>query len=207
MTHLVRGLAGAALVLAATPTARADGLEIVDVRLPARFGFAYTGITEAPAMSLSAGIGVDIMHLTKRLTFQVVFDSEANSRLDLPDTDARSSFGGLALGAGLFYVTEGAIGLGFESTTWLTFDAVQLVGSGFATRAYVYPFYLSIEDATKHHGERFVTLAKSSIALWVMGRVDWADDGRGGTLAFGVSLDLARIFFVPYFEALMTKFK
>jgi hypothetical protein len=190
------------LLLAAADASAGDDI-VIDARMPLRFGFAYTGITRGPAMSFSWGGDVDVAHVTRRLTFQVVVDAEINSRLDLPDTNPASSFTGLGVGAGLFYVTEGRVGLGFESVASLVFDAKELVGGGLSTRAYVYPFYLGLHDAIEHKQGRVSSWVKSAIAIWVMARVDWAAaDGRGATLAFGASFDLMRFFFLPYIDAL-----
>lgn len=194
-----------AWVLLVTGAAHAD--DIPDVRSPTRFGFAYTGITRAPEASLSWGLEMDVVHVTQRLTVQLVADAEVNSRPDLPDTNPVSSLSDVGAGAGLFYVTSGNVAVGFDATAALTFDANDLVGGGFGVRAFVYPFYMTLADSLAERHRGFAWWAKSSIALWAMARVDWTGDGNGGTVAFGVSLDLVRIFFVPYVEALTTAFK
>jgi hypothetical protein len=193
------------VVLLAAGAARAE--DIPDVRSPTRFGFAYTGITRAPEASLSWGLELDVVHITPRLTVQLVAEAEVNSRPDLPDTSPVSSLSDLGAGAGLFYVTSGSVAVGFDATAALTFDANDLVGGGFGVRAYVYPFYMRLGDSLAERHRGFAWWAGSSIAIWAMARVDWTGDGNGGTLAFGVSLDLVRIFFVPYVEALTTAFK
>jgi hypothetical protein len=104
-------------------------------------------------------------------------------------------------------VTEGDVGLGFDGTGGATFDATQIAGGGLGVRAWVYPYYLRMSDVVGRTPKRFAVLAASSIALWAMARVDWTSDGRGGTVGFGVSLDVARIFFVPYVEVLTSRFK
>ncbi len=173
-----------------------------DVRAPLRFGFAYTGITNAPEMSFSLGLDVDVLHLTRDLTFQLAFDIEANSRPDLPDQDPLSSFGGIGIGAGLFYMTDGDVGLGFDVTTSLTFDAQNVVGGGFGARAYVYPFGMRAEAAAARHANPMSAWVRSAISIWAMARIDFTTDGNGATVAFGASLDLFRIFVLPYVTAL-----
>ena len=189
-----------AAALLVTAVARAD--DVPDVLSQVRFGFAYTGITRAPETSLSWGLAADVAHVSQRLTVQLVGEAESNARPDLPDSNPVSSFSDIGVGAGLFYVTDGFIGMGFDVTTSMTFDANDLVGGGFALRAYLYPFYMRLPDALAEHERRFVFWARGSIALWAMARVDWTGDGNGGTFAFGVSLDLVRFFFAPYVQAL-----
>lgn len=190
----------AALVVLAAQDARAGDDVILDARMPFRFGFAYTGITRAPAMSVSWGLDVDVVHVTRRLLFQLVLDADVASRLDLPDTNPTSSFTALGGGAGLFYITDGNVGLGLESTASMTFDGKELVGGGFSTRAYIYPFYLNLHDVIEHKAGRLSAWVQSAISLWVMARVDWASDGRGGTVAFGASFDVARFYILPLIE-------
>ncbi len=207
----VRGCWFATALAFVTLEARAEDkpkLDLIDVRAPIRFGFAYTGITRAPEMSLSWGVEADVLRLSRRLTFHLALDFEVNARLDLPDQDPVSSFSGVGLGAGLFYVTEGNVGLGLESTASLVFDANQLVGAGVATRVFVYPFYLPIEDVLKHKQGRMSAWVKSSLSLWAMARADWVGaDGRGGTLAFGWAVEVTRLIFLPYIEVLSNKLK
>ena len=191
-------------VLVTTASAKAD---IPDFRSPVRFGFAYTTITQAPEVSLSWGLALDVAHLSRRLTVQLVGEAENNARPELPDSNPVSAFSDVGVGAGLFYVTEGEIALGFDVTSSLTFDASNLAGGGLALRAYVYPFYMRLDDAIAAHERRFVFWVRGSIALWGMARVDWTGDGNGGTFAFGVSLDLFRFFLAPYALALDEVFK
>ena len=215
-SRIPRGFGGAApittsawcvLALVATTTTAARADDPPDVRSPVRFGFAYTSITQAPEVSLSWGLALDVAHLSERLTVQLVGEAEVHSRPDLPDSNPVSSFSDVGIGAGLFYVTEGEIGFGFDVTTSLTFDANDLVGGGLAFRTYFYPFYMRLRDALAQHQRRFVFWARSSIALWGMARVDWTGDGNGGTFAFGVSVDLFRFFFVPYLLAVTETLK
>ena len=194
----------ALLVLA--PAARADDFTM-DLRAPVRAGYAYTGITRAPAFSLSFGADVDVARVAKGLALTLVIDTEANARPDLPDEDRLSSFGGFGAGAGLFYLTEGQVGFGIESVAWATFDSQDLVGGGLSTRFYVIPFYVPMEAAGERDGDHFSAWVRSSVSFWVMGRVDWTSDGNGATVAAGISLDVGRILFLPYFAALRKAFK
>jgi len=191
----------AAALGTAAGSARADDF-VMDMRAPMRAGFAYTGLTRGPALSLSLGLDVDVLPITRRLAFTLVGDVEANSRLDLPEDDPRSAFGGFGAGAGFFYVTDEHVAFGLESVAWATFDNQNVVGGGFSTRAYLIPFYVSIERAANATGDRFGAWVRSALSVWVMGRADWTSDGNAGTLAFGASFDLARILFLPYFFAL-----
>lgn len=204
MKHAARA-AALAMTLAIARPASADDL---DMRAPLRYGFAYTGITRAPAMSLSFGLEVDVAHITRRLSLTLVGDLESNSRPDLPDQDPLSSFGGFGEGVGLFYVTEGDVAFGLESTLWLTFDAHDLVGAGLATRAYVIPFYVPVEEAARRSGtDHFSAWVRSSLSVWVMARTDFTSDGNGPTIAFGASVDVLRIFFLPYLMTLSNKLR
>ena len=194
-------LVGASSTTSSRDDARGDD-DKIDVRAPLRFGFAYTGITNAPELSFSMGLDVDVLHITRDLTFQVALDIEANSRPDLPDQDPLSSFGGIGVGAGLFYMTDGDVGLGFDVIASLTFDAQNLVGAGFGTRAYVYPFYMRADAAGARRANPMSAWVRSAISIWAMARVDFTSDGNGATVAFGASLDLFRIFVLPYVTAL-----
>lgn len=197
--------AGLAL-LAIAPSARAEDIPF-DVRMPVRAGFAYTGITRAPAFSFSWGLDVDLAQITKRLAVTAVLDFDAEARPELSDQDPLSSFSAIGLGAGLFYVTEGSVGLGFETTLSGTLDAKDIAGAGVMTRAFVIPFYVPLSEAVKSHTDKFSAWVRSSLSFWVLGRVDWTKDGNGGTLAFGGSIDVMRIFFLPYLELLTTKLR
>ena len=190
-------------VLALTCAAHADDL---DLRAPMRLGYVYTHITRAPEVSVAWGAEADVTHISKNLTFQLVLDVDTSTRPELPDSDPVSAFTLLAVGAGLHFVSDGNVALGFSVTSGITFDAAQLVGGGFAVRAYVYPFYLRIEELTGSP-QRFTTLVASSLAMWLMGRVEWTGDGNGATVGFGVSLDLVRFFILPYVDALKKKFR
>jgi hypothetical protein len=172
-----------------------------------RAGFAYTGISRAPAFSFSWGIDVDVAQISKRLAFTGVLDFDAEARPELSDKDPLSAFSALGLGAGLFYVTDGSVGLGFETTVSLTFDAQDLAGAGLMTRAYVIPFYVPLNEAVKTHADHFAAWVRSSLSLWVLGRVDWTKDGNGGTFAFGGAIDVMRIFFLPYLDLLSNKLR
>ncbi len=184
--------------------ARAEDMPF-DARMPVRAGFAYTGISRAPAFSLSWSIDVDVAQISKRLAFTSVLDFDAEARPELSDKDPLSAFSAIGLGAGLFYVTEGSVGLGFETTFSLTFDAQDLAGAGLMTRAFVIPFYVPLNEAVKTHADHFAAWVRSSLSLWVLGRVDWTKDGNGGTFAFGGAIDVMRIFFLPYLDLLSNK--
>ncbi len=200
------GCAAALVVLAVAPLARAEDPSF-DLRAPLRAGFAYTGITRAPAFSLSLGLEADIAHITSRLAVSAVLDFDSATRPELSDKDPLSAFTALGLGAGLFYVTDGSVGLGFETTVSATLDAKDLVGAGLMTRAFVIPFYMSVEDATKSNADRFAAWVRSALSIWALARVDWTADGNGGSFAFGGSVDMMRIFFLPYLELLTKKLR
>lgn len=207
MTNAIKAACAAcafAALIATTPAARADDF---DVRMPVRYGFAYTNMTNAPEMSFSFGIDVDVLRVTPQLSFQLIADLESNLRPDLPDQDPLSSFGGFGFGFGLFYLTEGEVGIGADATAWFTFDAHDLVGGGFGARAYVYPFYMRMENAIKRDTDRMGAWVRSSLSLWVMARTDFTSDGNGSTFAFGASVDLLRIFFLPYLTLLTNKLR
>jgi hypothetical protein len=204
----VRALTVAALAIAVLTAGRARADDLTpDLRMPVRAGFAYSGIMRAPAASLSLGLDFDAVAIAPRLALTLVGDFDATARPDLPEDDPLSSLGGIGLGAGLFYVTEGRVAFGIESTAWTTFDAKNLVGAGVATRAYLIPYYVPMLKAATGRGDRFGAWVRSAISVWVMGRVDFTSDGNGGTLAFGAALDLARIFVLPYAELITTRFR
>lgn len=198
-------LAAAALVTLAAD-ARADEFTM-DLRSPVRTGFAYTALTNAPAFSLSFGVDLDVLPITKHLAFTLVVDAEGNSRPDLPEDDRVASFGGFGGGVGLFYLTDGQVGFGIESTAWATFDNMDIAGGGIATRAYVIPFYVPMEQAANRNGDHFAAWVRSSISFWVMGRMDWTIDGNAGTIAAGLSLDVTRLLFLPYIAGLQKVFR
>jgi hypothetical protein len=200
------GCAAALVALAIAPLARADEPSF-DLRAPMRAGFAYTGITRAPAFSFSLGLEADIAHVTRRLAITAVLDFDSASRPELSDKDPLSSFSALGVGAGLFYVTDGSVGLGFETTVSATFDAKDVAGAGVMTRAYVIPFYMSVEDAIKPRADRFAAWVRSSLSVWALARADWTSDGNGGSFAFGGAVDLMRVFFLPYLELLTKKLR
>lgn len=77
--------AACALALALTTTAAHADDFVVDVRAPARYGFAYTTLTRGPALSFSWGIDADLVRITRDSTFQLVFDFDSSTRLDLDD--------------------------------------------------------------------------------------------------------------------------
>ncbi len=202
----VSALALLLLSASLTTAARADDV-IIDVRAPVRYGFAYTTLTRGPAMSFSWGVAADLVRITRDLTFQLVFDFESWTRLDLDEKDPRSSFSSIGLGGGLFYVGEAQVALGIETVLGMTLDVNTVVGGGVSTRLYVYPFYMRFGDAMKHKTGRFTAWVKSSFSFWAMGRIDWTDDGNGLTLAFGGAVDIARIIFAPYIELLGKKIR
>jgi hypothetical protein len=181
--------------------------EVLDLRMPVRYGFAYGGITSSAEMSVSLGIAVDVARITPNLSVSLVLDLDGNARPDVGADDRRSSFTGFGEGAGLFYLTDDDIGLDFEVTTSLTFDERDLVGGGFAFRASVYPFYMRIDDATKGYVDHLTAWVRGSLSLWAMARVDLTSDGNGATLAFGASIDLARFLFLPYIKLLQEKIR
>ncbi len=198
--------APALAVLALASVAQADEISL-DARMPMRAGFAYTGISRAPAFSYSFGLAADVAHVTDRLAVTVAFDFDSENRPELSEKDPLSSFAAVGLGGGLFYLTAGSVGLGFESTVSLTLDANDVAGAGLMTRAFVIPFYMSLADAVKPRADRFAAWVRSSLSIWVLGRVDWTKDGNGGTFAFGGSVDLMRVFFLPYLELITKKLR
>ncbi len=195
-----------AFAMAIAGTARADDLPF-DLRAPVRAGYAYTGITRGPAFELSWGTEVELARLTKRLSFHAMLDLDSVTRLDLPSEQVNSGFAGIGGGAGLFYLTDGGVGLGFDACAYATLDQKDLVGAGFGAHAYVYPFYQRAEDSLRHRGGLLASYIESAIAIWAMARVDWTDVGNGGTVAFGMSIDLVRAFFLPYIDLLTGRWK
>lgn len=189
-----------AFVLAPS-VARADDF-VLDARFPVRAGFAWSGLTRAPAFALSLSTEADVARLAPRLALTIALDVDSFTRPDLPSEDPRSSFGGIGAGVGLFWVTEGDVAFGIESSPSVVFDNKDLVGGGFSARAFVVPFYVPLERATKGGGDTFGAWVRSAISLWVEGRADFTSDGNGGSFAFGASFDVARIIFLPYIFAL-----
>jgi len=190
-------------MLIATP-ARAEELpfDVRDVRSPVRAGFAYTGLSRSPAFSLSWALEVDIARLSKRLGVTGVFDFDSHVRPDLSEKDPLSSFAMIGGGFGFYYVTDGDVGLGFATTLGPSFDAQDLTGFAFETRAYLIPYYVPINEAAKRSGDHFSAWVRSSFSFWVSARVDFTREGDGTTIAFGGALDIMRIFFLPYVTVL-----
>ncbi len=156
-------------------------------------------------MSFSWGIDVDVARISNHLALQIVADFDGTLRPDLSDRDPRSSFAGVGLGVGLFYVSEGSLGLGIDSTLSLTFDNQNLVGGGFATRLVLIPYYMTLDRAVRARVDRMAAWVRSSVSIWAMARADLTSDGNGATLAFGASLDVMRLVFLPHLTALTGK--
>ena len=196
-------LAAGLLALAMARPARAE--ETFDARMPVRAGFAFTDISNGPAFSFSWAIEADIARITHHLHLTALFDFDAETRLDLSDQDPISSFGAIGAGLGLFYVTEGSVGIGIDTAFSVTFDAKDLAGGGLMARAYLIPYYVPLSEAVRSHRDRFGAWVRSSLSLWAMARVDFTRDGNGGTYAFGGAIDLMRVLFLPYIELLTKK--
>jgi hypothetical protein len=196
----------AAVALVVLLTTPAEARDEIDLRGPVRFGFAYTALSRAPAFTWSWGLEADLIHVTPRLAFTAAFDFDTAARPDLPDKDPRSAFSDLGLGAGFFYCTEGDIGFGATTTVSITFNAQDVTGASFATRFYVIPFYLNINESVRHM-DNFGMWVRSSLSFWVSGRLSFTGDGNGTTLGFGGSVDIMRIFFLPYLDFLMKKLR
>jgi hypothetical protein len=190
-----------AIVIALSTPARAEDINF-DTRSPLRGGFAYTALSRSPAFGLAWGIELDAIHVTKRLAVTGVIDFDSHIRPDLPDKDPRSAFSLLGFGAGFFYVSDGDIGVGFATTLGPSFDANDITGFAFETRAYLIPYYVSISEAAKRTGDHFGAWVRSSLSFWVSARLDFTGDGNGTTLAFGGAIDVMRLFFMPYITAL-----
>jgi len=191
----------AAMVLALASPARADDPSL-DVRAPLRAGFAYTALSRSPAFGFSWAIELDAARITKRLALTAVVDFDSHVRPDLPDKDPRSAFSMIGAGAGFFYVSDGDVGFGFVTTLGPSFDSQDIAGFAFETRAYLIPYYVSIEEAGRRGGDHFGAWVRSSLSFWVSARLDFTGDGNGTTLAFGGALDVMRLFFMPYATAL-----
>ena len=190
-----------AIVFAFATPARAEDPSF-DVRSPVRAGFAYTALTRSPAFGLSWAIELDAAQLTKRLAVTGVLDFDSHVRPDLPDKDPRSAFSMIGGGFGFFYVSDGDVGVGFATTLGPSFDAQDITGFAFETRAYLIPYYVSIAEGAKRTGDHFGAWVRSSLSFWVSARLDFTGDGNGTTLAFGGAIDVMRIFFLPYVTAL-----
>jgi hypothetical protein len=195
------GALAVALAMLVATSARADEISF-DVRSPLRAGFAYTALTRAPAFGLAWAIELDAIRITKRLAVTGVFDFDSHVRPDLPDKDPRSAFSMLGLGAGFFYVSDGDIGFGFATTVGPSFDAQDITGIALESRAYLIPYYVSINEAAKRNGDHFGAWVRSSLSFWISARLDFTGDGNGTTLAFGGSIDVMRLFFMPYVTAI-----
>lgn len=181
--------------------ARAEDLSF-DVRAPVRAGFAYTALTRSPAFGLSWAIELDAAHISKRLAVTGVLDFDSHVRPDLPDKDPRSAFAMIGGGFGFFYVTDGDVGVGFAATLGPSFDAQDIAGFAFETRAYLIPYYVSIDQGARRTSDHFGAWVRSSLSFWVSARLDLTTDANGTTLAFGGAIDVMRLFFMPYMSAL-----
>ena len=193
----MRALALAAAALFATPVARADDFTM-DMRMPARVGFDYSGMTRGPALAFGTSVEVDVLRVAPRVALTLAVDVDSATRLDLPEDDPRASLGSVGAGLGIFWVTPGRVGFGVESAPCVVFDDAAVVGGGFEARATLVPFYVPLDEAMKTTRDRFGAWVRSAFSFWVQGRVDWTSDGNGGSLAFGAAVDLARIFVLPY---------
>ncbi|HEX4517469.1 MAG TPA: hypothetical protein VH054_28180 [Polyangiaceae bacterium] len=190
-----------AFALLTTTAARAEEISF-DFRSPVRAGFAYTALSRAPAFDLSWSLELDLARLSRRLAVTGVLDFDSHVRPDLPDKDPRSSFAMIGGGFGFFYVSDGAVGVGFAATLGPSFDSQDITGFAFETRAYLIPYYVSFNDAVQRGGDHFGAWVRSSLSFWVSARLDFTNDANGSTLAFGGAIDVMRIFFMPYVTAL-----
>jgi hypothetical protein len=193
-SNIHAGLFAAALV-ATTTTGHADDF---DIRLPLRVGFDWEGQYRAPAVLVGAGLGVDFdaIRLSKRTTFEFVVDGDVLMRTDLPDTDRRSLKVRLAGGGGLVLRPRSSYAFVTEATVGTVFDAKDLIGVSLATTLYAYPAYLSWDEVA-NCPRSVLEIIGSGFAVWAHGAVDWTTTGKGGSLAFGASIDLAKFTFSP----------
>jgi hypothetical protein len=99
-------------------------------------------------------------------------------------------------------VSDGDVGFGFATTLGPSFDSQDIAGFAVETRAYLIPYYVSIDEAGRRSGDHFGAWVRSSLSFWVSARLDVTTDGNGVTLAFGGAIDVMRIFFMPYATAL-----
>ena len=83
-----------------------------------------------------------------------------------------------------------------EATVGFVFDAKEVIGISLATTLYAYPAYLSWNDMGKCP-RSVLEIIGSGFAFWARGAVDWTTTGRGGSLATGASIDLAKFLFSP----------
>ena len=191
----------AAILLAFAAPARAEDFSF-DVRAPVRAGFAYTALSRSPAFGLSWALELDAIHISKRLALTGVLDFDSHVRPDLPDKDPFASFSMIGFGAGFFYVSDGDIGFGFATTLGPSFDSQDIAGFAFETRAYLIPYYVSMNEAVRRTGDHFGAWVRSSLSFWVSARLDFTGDANGTTLAFGGAIDVMRLFLLPYVTAL-----
>ena len=115
-----------------------------------------------------------------------------------PEQPYARAYSSMALGAGLFVHTPG-IGpaVSLHLGVGLLVRDQDAVGAGVSLVANVYPYYFSVDDALECERGPFAAYLASSLFLWTGGRLDVANESRGGIVSFGVGVDMSRSLLLP----------
>ena len=201
MRRVATAALAAALVLDAGAARAADWP--YDDRIPLRLGFGWDGARRAPGVAWLAAIEVDVAKLGRgaRLVLGLDFDALQRTDVDTSDPSSMKLRVGGFVGAIVRPTRSWAIVV-HEGASMVLMPspddpgAMNLVGGGFFTAAYFYPAYVPFDDPDGF-GHSMARAVLSGFAIWARGEVDYTDRGRGGELAFGVSMDVVRFLFSP----------
>lgn len=170
------------------------------MRWPLRVGMAYSAPYAVSAAHWGIDTEIQAPHVSKSVA---VFFATAVDGIDIPDAGTPAqpyerAFSSVFLGGGIFLHTPG-IGPAVSVTLGggLLFRGDDVVGGGVSLVATVYPYYYSMTDAVECARGPFAAYLASSLFLWTGGRLDAANESRGGTVSFGVGMDISRSVLLP----------
>lgn len=197
----IAALASLALL---TVAADASAKDDVDVRWPLRFGMGYSAPYAVGAPHVGFDAEIQPPHLSESVAAFVFTSIDA---LYIPDAGTvQRAYAAFSIGAGLFIHAPGIgpavslhLGLGLLS------GDDDVVGGGVSLVANVYPYYFSLTDAIACRRGPFASYLASSVFLWTGGRLDVANESRGGIVSFGVGLDLSRSVLLPVIAYVLKK--
>jgi len=161
---------------------------------------AYSAPYAVSALHVGFDAEIQPPHLSKRVaaflftSIDGIFIPDAGT----PAAPVERSYSSIVIGGGLFVHSPGIgpavslhLGLG------LLTRGNDVVGGGFSFVANVYPYYFSITDAIECQRGPFASYLASSVFMWTGGRLDVANESRGGLVSFGVGLDISRSVLLP----------
>jgi len=170
------------------------------VRWPLRVGMAYSAPYAVSAVHWGIDTEFQAPHLSKSVA---VFLATAVDAVDIPDAGTPAqpyerAFSSIYLGGGIFVHTPG-IGPAVTLTLGggILMRKEDVVGGGVSLVVNVYPYYYSVVDAVECARGPYAAYLASSLFFWTGGRLDVANESRGGTVSFGVGMDISRSVLLP----------